>query len=162
MCNISTIIQDFNVCFYEKDHNLNMNRNLPLSMSPYGFSATRVPLVKCDQAYCGEDTFSRVHMFTFRRVVRLQSGLKRWAATLLWPKILPKIELKNIAYLQGYFVYQLYFQLQRTLHSSIKSVNMGLGRMVLVWKLLPSEFLSNSTVDRWTDGLSQTVYSLKN
>ena len=96
MCNISTIIQDFNVCFYEKDHNLNMNRNLPLSMSPYGFSATRVPLVKCEQAYCGEDTFSRVHMFTFRRVVRLQSGLKRWAATLLWPKILPKIEFKII------------------------------------------------------------------
>ena len=96
MCNISTIIQDFNVCFYEKDHNLNMNRNLPLSMSPYGFSATRVPLVKCEQAYCGEDTFSRVHMFTFRRVVRLQSGLKRWAATLLWPKILPKIEWKRI------------------------------------------------------------------
>ena len=30
--------------------------------------------MKSDQAYCGEDTFSQVHMFTFRRVVQLQSG----------------------------------------------------------------------------------------
>ena len=72
MAQWATIQQYFKTSIYLKDHNLYINKNLPLS--PYGFSATRVPLVKSDQAYCGEDTFSQVHMFTFRRVVQLQSG----------------------------------------------------------------------------------------
>ena len=53
--------------------------------------------MKCDQAYCGEDTFSRVHMFTYRRVVRLQSGQLDSYTTLAQdtPQV-PKIELERI------------------------------------------------------------------